>query len=273
MIKASLKKRFYILAGLMWLALQQLIGQPVPSIELTFNKTTTVVFAAAIASVDRGSRDVLVQKAKAMNNVLQLKAAKVNFEETNLTVITTDGFVHHYFVRYSRHPSGYTVIADGLKESGRSVVQFSEGTTTSTLEASAQKILGLNAKGSIKTIKRFGMQMSIEGIYAQDNIMFYHLRIANASNIPFLTDVLEFSVSDRQKVKRTAFQQVIKRPVFQSANCDRIEGKTATDLILAFPAFTMPDAKVLRIGLLEKDGGRHLSLRLKNKTILSASQL
>lgn len=44
-----------------------------------------------LKSVDRGSKDVLAQKAKGVESILQVKAAKTNFDETNLTVINADG--------------------------------------------------------------------------------------------------------------------------------------------------------------------------------------
>src|SRR5258708_37621952 len=64
------------------------------NVEITYNKTSSLIFPTIIKSVDRGSRDVIVQKAKGVGNVLQLKAGKENFPETNLTVITSDGTLH-----------------------------------------------------------------------------------------------------------------------------------------------------------------------------------
>ena len=273
MTNEVLKKRFYLLACLV--LMQELAsGQPMPqSIEVTLNKTTTLVFASSIASVDRGSRDVLAQKAKGVANVLQLKAAKVNFEETNLTVITSDGSLHHYFVRYAKQPATYTIVAGGHEPAHCPQVSFTDGVTPAKLEWSARKILGLEHQKTIRKAARFGISLRVAGIYVEDDIMFYHVRIVNDSSIPFFTDMLQFSVVDRQKVKRTAFQQVVKQPLFQSDPCYRIEGKASMDLVAAFPAFTIPDAKVFRIDLLGRDGGRHLSLRLKNKDLVKASKL
>ena len=44
------------------------------SLQIGINKTTNLIFPYEIKSVDRGSRDVLVQKAKGIENVLQVKA-------------------------------------------------------------------------------------------------------------------------------------------------------------------------------------------------------
>ena len=47
---------------------------------ISFYKTTNLIFPFAIKSVDRGSKDVLVQIAKGVENILQVKAAKSNFD-------------------------------------------------------------------------------------------------------------------------------------------------------------------------------------------------
>src|SRR6478609_7705688 len=77
-------------------------------LEITFNKTSSIIFPAVIKSVDRGSRDILAQKAKGVGNVLQLKAGKENFSETNLTVITGDGVLHQFTINYSGQPISLT---------------------------------------------------------------------------------------------------------------------------------------------------------------------
>src|SRR3954454_18344150 len=73
--------------------------EPYP-LEITFNKTTNIVFPFAIKSVDRGSANILVQKAGSVDTILQVKAGKEDFPETNLSVITTDGTLYSFLVHY-----------------------------------------------------------------------------------------------------------------------------------------------------------------------------
>ncbi|MEO8172835.1 MAG: DUF4138 domain-containing protein, partial [Sediminibacterium sp.] len=60
-------------------------------LEITANKTTNLVFPASILSIDRGSQDVIVQKAAGVENILRVKADTKAFAETNLSIITSDG--------------------------------------------------------------------------------------------------------------------------------------------------------------------------------------
>jgi len=77
-------------------------------LQITTGKTSSLIFPGIIKSVDRGSREVLAQKAKDVSNVLHVKAAKEDFSETNLTVITADGLLYHFTVRYAADPGVLT---------------------------------------------------------------------------------------------------------------------------------------------------------------------
>lgn len=244
------------------------------NVEVTFNKTSSIIFPTSITSVDRGSRDVLAQKAKGVSNVLQLKAGKTNFKETNLTVITADGKLHHFFVSYADEPSTFTIQAIEPKNSedkkGLLPLLFQTEMTDTDMKNSSERILSSQRKIRIKSTGKYDMRLSLQGIYIQDNIMFYHLKVTNKSNIPYHTDMLRFFVKDKQTVKRTASQEVSETPIYHYGNVEMIKGKSSHDLIYALPKFTIPDAKVLTIELVEKKGGRHLHLFIKNKTIVNA---
>ena len=66
------------------------------SLTIVYSKTTNIVFPYAIKSVDRGSQDILVQKAKGLENMLMIKAAQKGFSQTNLTVVTADGKLYSF---------------------------------------------------------------------------------------------------------------------------------------------------------------------------------
>ncbi len=246
-------------------------GDPAQYIELTFYKTSTIVFPAAITSVDRGSRDVLAQKAKGVTNILQVKAARVNFKETNLTVITADGMIHHFLVRYAEHPVTYTFeskypIAGTLNTTA--ILQ--SDVSDVMLKQHADYILASPLYSKVKSISGNKMKMTLQGIYIRENVMFYHIRLSNASNISFHADMLRFFIKDKQRTKRTAYQEVGEKPLYVAGNNDVIPANTTIDMVYALPKFTIPDVKVLIVELIEKKGGRHLQLHIKNKHIMKA---
>lgn len=265
-----------ILAGILYLILHDASSQIVTEsqeVDITFNKTSSIVFPAPITSVDRGSRDVLVQKVKGVNNVLLLKAGKLNFKETNLTVITADAKLHHFFVKYSDAPLTFTFQAAGSKGEEKASsfpVLFNTEMTGADMDRYGKYILNNPKKRRLKSASGHDMKLALQGIYIQGNIMFYELEIVNKSNIPFHTDMFQFYVKDKQKARRTASQEVVEIPLHRVGNSEVFPGKTTTEVVYALPKFTIPDAKLLAIELTERKGGRHLHLDVTNKTIVKA---
>ncbi len=262
-----------VIAGLLFVLIRFTVqGQLLPSqeVEVTINKTSSIVFPVSITSVDRGSRDVLAQKAKGVTNVLQIKAGRPGFRDTNLTVITADGKIHHFFIHYSDQPLSYVTAAGNAGQYGGSRVLFESVMTEAELETVSADILALNRNAKLEHDANFDMKMVLKGIYVHNNILFFHLKVINKSNISFHTDMLRFSIKDKQKMKRMASQEVTKPPLYVSGDSKEICGKSATELIYAIPKFTIPDAKLLAIELMEKRGGRHLHLAVMNRKIVRA---
>jgi len=110
----------------------------------------------------------------------------------------------------------------------------------------------------------------LNGIYIRDNIIFYHFRMRNASNINYDIDFLRFYVQDKVKVKRTASQEVDKKALYVYGDQDHVPANTTQDVVYALEKFTIPDAKRLYVEMFEHNGGRNLELSIRNKTIVKA---
>ena len=244
------------------------------NLEVTFNKTSSVIFPAVIKSVDRGSRDILAQKAKGVGNVLQLKAGRENFPETNLTVITGDGVLHQLTVNYSGEPSNLTIDVRKTGEpTGSTPLIFQTEMTETDLENYSSSIV--NAKRSIRGVSEnnYKINLALLGVYIKDDVMFYRFRIKNQSNINYDVDFLKFYIRDKAKMKRTASQEVELKPLYTYGNDKVIKGKSETEIVYALEKFTIPESKLLSVEMFERNGGRHFNLGIKNKTIVNAQVL
>ncbi len=71
-------------------------------IEVCMNKTTSLIFPSAIVSIDRGSNEIMVQKSA--DNILKVKSVGDSLKETNLTVVTADGKLFSFLVKYNADP-------------------------------------------------------------------------------------------------------------------------------------------------------------------------
>jgi conjugative transposon TraN protein len=243
-------------------------------VEVTYNKTSNIVFPTVIKSVDRGSRDVLAQKAKGVSNVLQLKAGKEDFPETNLTVITADGILHQFTVNYSSQPGNLTFdLCESVIGKNRTSLIFQTEMTEADMEKYSSGIL--RAKRTIRFVNERGYKIdfALLGVYIKEGVMFYRFRIRNRSNINYDIDFLKFYVRDRARIKRTASQEMEVKPIFVYGDNQVVKGKSELNIVFALNKFTIPDSKHLDVEMFERNGGRHFDLVIKNRTIVDAQLL
>ncbi|WP_423147790.1 conjugative transposon protein TraN [Rubrolithibacter danxiaensis] len=258
----------------------QRISEPIISViepyhlDITYSKTSNLIFPYAIKSVDRGSKDILVQKAKGVENVLQVKAGKENFKETNLTVITADGRLYSYLLNYVENPSILNIRYARERGKKEADAFFSNsGANEADIEACAKQAAG--EERTIRGIrdKKDQMELSLKGLFIKDNVMYWQIQLENHSNISFDIDQLRFFICDQKKSKRTAAQENEIKPLYTYGHPVSIAGKAEQVFVFALPKFTIPDKKNFKIQVMEKNGGRHLELKIYSSTIVDAQSL
>ena len=88
--------------------------------------------------------------------------------------------------------------------------------------------------------------------------------------MPFDTDFIRFKIVDKKVAKRTAIQETVIDPVRSYNEILVIGGKSTVCTVYTVPQFTIPDDKILVIELVEKNGGRHQTIRVENSDIVAA---
>jgi len=244
-------------------------GETNRPLEITYNKTTNIIFPSIIKSVDRGSRDVLAQKARQVENVLQVKADKKFFQETNLTVITSDGKLHSFTLNYSENPVQLDWFID--TESIEPKILLNQSVDEKKLDQQSSSILSDKRQVYFKNSAQYGIHLSLFGIYVNRSLMYYRLQIVNGTNIDYDIESLRFYVVDKQKARRTASQEIEMTPLYiKGGDPKAVLARSQMDAVYTLEKFTIPEAKRFVIEVLEKHGGRHLKLIIKNSTIVKA---
>jgi conjugative transposon TraN protein len=247
---------------------------PSSSIAITCNKTTNLIFPFTVQSIDRGSKDILVQQPKGTENIVQLKADKPNFEQTNLSVITVDGNLYSFTVDYAVQPLQLNIIVnnknqpvtDSLKPA---VVALTKGNSEVSFEAVAEKI----EAGKTRHIKKRSLnnlQLRVNGIYVYNDDIYIKLQLKNKSNISYEIDNIRFSIKDQQQSKRMATQEIEIKPLFVDHEMEKVEADSIASFIIALPKFTLSENKYLAVQLFEKNGDRNINLALHNRHIMRA---
>ncbi len=249
-------KRFVCLIMVSWSFVSAMAQT---SLCISTDKTTSLVFPFAIRHVDRGTESVLVQPIKEVPTILLLKAASKDFPETNLSVITDDGSIYSFVVCYEKKPAVWVYHLPINKNA--------------TLATYANAILdnGQTIRG-IKD-KKWEMLAQIKGIYIRGDVIYYQLYLVNQSPVDYDIDLLRFYIRDKKKSKRTAIQENELKPLYVAGNITQVKATSNSVIVVALDKFTIPDAKYLAVQFMEKNGGRHLSMKVSNRKIMQAIPL
>ncbi len=236
---------------------------------ITFYKTTNLVFPYAVKSVDRGSKDVLVQIAKGVENILQVKAAKPNFDETNLTVITADGELYSYILNYINTPSVLNIRFENTKGETNTVIS-DRHPNEAEIQADAKNVFSADKNIRGLKDKKFGIRLQLDGLYINNEVLYFRFKLQNKSYINYDIEQFRFFIRDQQKSKRTAVQELEVHPLYVHGDTSVVASQSERVLVFALPKFTIPDKKYFKIEVMEKNGGRNLKLTVHNKTVLKA---
>lgn len=240
---------------------------------ITYTKTTNLIFPYPIKSIDKGSRDVLVQKAIGVENVLQIKAAKTGFAETNLTIVTADGSLFSFVLNYADKPSGININVQKAQVAPQPLAVFTKNATNDIIQANAEKVAVRKQIISKTESSSFGASIAVKGIYVQEDVLYLQLSLQNSSSINYDIKLLRFFIRDKKKSKRSASQEIEFNPLFVLGNTQSIRSQSEQIMVVAVPKFTIPDKKVFNIQMQEENGGRNLLINVHNKEIFKASNI
>jgi hypothetical protein len=222
-------------------------------------KTTSLVFPFPVTHVDRGSKNVVVQPVEENPTILLVKAAEKDFPETNLSVVTSDGSVYGFTIVYQEHPKSW-------------IYNLQPGKNVPLPFICTSLLYNLPIQKH-PSKEKWNLQITVSGIYISDQHFFLQLEAENKSPIGYDIDFLRLSVKDGKKTRRTAEQEVVQNPLFIAGNTKEIRAFSKTVLVVALEKFTIPDKKYFSIEMGEKNGGRQLELKIKNRHLLKAKLL
>lgn len=255
---------------------------PPYGLEVTYDKTTHIIFPSAVRYVDLGSPNLVAGKADGAENVIRVKAVVKNFRnETNMSVITESGSFYTFNVKYTDEPLLLNIemkdfIHDGNKvnrpNNALDIYLKELGSESPKLVQLINRSIHKENKRHIKHIgsKAFGIQYLLRGIYTHNGLLYFHTQVRNQSNVPFEVDFVTFKIVDKKVMKRTAIQEQIIFPLRAYNYATVVAGNKDERTVFTFDKFTIPADKVLVVELNEKSGGRHQSFTVESEDIVRA---
>ncbi|MDR6809684.1 conjugative transposon TraN protein [Dyadobacter sp. BE34] len=238
-------------------------------VEISAERTVAVIFPFSITSVDRGSTQILAQKAKGTQNVLLLKAAQKDIPPTSLIVITSDGAIYSFEVSYRKEPSSLILLSNpASSRSAKSVSGIDERQISEAIDLASRHPTNLKKRSS-----GGGVSAVLEGLFISEQLMLLRVSLDNKSAIDYEVESVRMFVADRRQVKRTASQHSEILPVKMSVELSQVKGSEQRSLVIAIPKMTLPRAKQFTIEVHEKGGARHLRIKLNARQLRGVSAL
>lgn len=253
-------------------------------LEVTFDKTTHLIFPSPIRYVDLGSNNLVAAKAEDAENVLRVKSSIKDFEtETNLSVICDDGSFYAFNVKYADEPEKLNLEMRDFLYGGpnnvptnRADIYFKElGSESPVLVKLIMQTIYSNNKRLIRHIgaKQFGVQFTLKGLYTHNGLIYFHSAIKNRNNLAYQIDHISFRIVDKDTTKRTATQELELKPLRTFNDLTQVRGNKEERMIYALEAFTLPQGKILEVTLHEYNGDRTLTYMVENDDIVRAENI
>ena len=215
---------------------------PPYGLEVTYGKTTHIIFPSSVRYVDLGSPNLIAGKADGAENVIRVKATVHDGSEVNRPNNALDIY---------------------LKELG---------CESPKLVHLISKSIHKDNRRHIKHIgcKAFGIQYLLRGLYTHNGLLYFHTQIKNRSNVPYEVDFVTFKIVDKKLMKRTAIQEQVIFPLRAYDYVTSVAGKKDGRTVFVFDKFTIPSDKVLVVEMHEKGGGRHQTFTVESEDIVRA---
>ncbi|HVS95178.1 MAG TPA: DUF4138 domain-containing protein, partial [Puia sp.] len=203
----------------------RIAGQGAVTVPVTVDKMTNIVFPEAVQTGVKVSRDVLVQKVKGVDNVIELKAVRRGFAPTNLSVYGRDGRLYSFTLRYVEDTAvlNYRVIApevpsDG-EPSGREPSAGEEVLLTGLPVSETRLRSDARRLGQLRPFLRVtgrseGLRLRLTGVYLRDSLEWLVFSLTSHSVLPYRPTPPRAWVMDERSVKRTASQVIDLSPVY-----------------------------------------------------------
>ncbi|MBQ0155096.1 MAG: DUF4138 domain-containing protein, partial [Bacteroidales bacterium] len=241
------------------------------SIELSKIRTSHIVMGEKIADVMVGVDEIIAEQIDDMNNIVRARAVTDfnYFEETSLTIVTTDGNIYPFSVTHNDNPSNINITLSSqnpkakfskaslndteLDELGKQIVQ--KGTRFNNIGAIEEKIV-----------------FCLKSICIKDDILMFYLFVENRSQVAYEVDFIRSYIKNKKKGKKQTSQddEIVPIHIYKTDDKGVIDANGYYSTIFFFKRFTVPSNHLFFFELFEKNGGRHLKFTCSNNQILKA---
>ena len=242
------------------------------NIEITTNKTTHIIFPSKVVYVDVGNQSVIVDKADNIENIIRVKATDIFTEETTITVIDDTGGYYSFLTTFNLNPQKLSINIASNREADLNYAEKNgllktmgtlEEKDVSEVQFQANKVYEKKAYIKHLSMHRYKVNFEVNGVYYKNDLLYLSLSIENNSFIPYEVNFIKMYIKDRERVRRTSYQELEIKCLYQTGNESiKVPEKQKVKAVFVIPKLTITPDKIFYIECIEKSGGRHLNIEM-----------
>lgn len=255
----------------------KLYGQ---DIDVSLNKTTTLVFPEKILHIDLGSNQgIAFMVDEDIPKIVKLRINQlfIPVEKTNLLIITQSDKIFSFNVRYCKDV-GKTIyiIQDSASVVAREIIRHQKVQQHSFTD-SLYKILTNREKSLPRVISytKGKIKLTLHNTYASDSTIYFSMNLQNQSSLLYNINYISIylTTNPTRKLKATVSQDNQLPYSFFGPEITYIPTNSTQQFVIAIPKFTMENNQTATIEISEQNGGRHLKIKFLNNILLEATKL
>tara|TARA_R110002049_G_scaffold34079_2_gene111641 strand:- start:741 stop:1577 length:837 start_codon:yes stop_codon:yes gene_type:complete len=199
-------------------------------------------------------------------------------KESNLLVINRNGSIFSYIVRYKAQLSKLNYFIPLSHSIGNEKPKISDSIQTENSEKSIDNdtyyyqkfcsyILDRRQYLGRYVRRNSGVILRVENIVFDKNELYIVIQIRNNSTLDYDLNFMNLSIETRQKGKKKSLQRLYKTPIFKYHLPSKIMVDETVRFIYVMPKFSLSNHRRVLLELNEKNGERHIELKLSHKYI------
>ena len=231
-----------------------------------------IIFPSKVVYVDVGNQSVIVDKADNIENIIRVKATDIFTEETTITVIDDTGGYYSFLTTFNLNPQKLSINIASNREADLSYAEKNgllktmgtlEEKDVSEVQFQANKVYEKRAYIKHLSMHRYKVNFEVNGIYYKNDLLYVSLSIENNSFIPYEVNFIKMYIKDRERVRRTSYQELEMKCLYQTGNESiKVPERHKVKVIFVIPKLTITPDKIFYIECIEKSGGRHLNIEM-----------
>jgi conjugative transposon TraN protein len=177
------------------------------------------------------------------------------------------GRLYVFLLNYDDDCPDLNIKAENAIAASKDVLFSLENGNQKKIEQLAGLALSKKKKSGGLKKSKFQVSLQVNGIFICEDVLYLRIVFENKSKINYDIDQFRFFIRDQKKSKRTASQEIEIQPLYATSSSAVIPYQSQIIKVYALEKFTIPDHKYLTLQMMEKSGGRHLDINIKNNNL------